>query len=57
MGQPRALSIDDGLFAMCVGDGDVDFFVLPQDHKTNYQLQLVEVTNVDDPKYAETPLY
>lgn len=46
-----------GLFAMRIGKDDVDFFIVPQDHQTNYQLELVEVTSIDNPKYAPVPLY
>lgn len=47
----------DGLFAMRVGKENVDFFIIPQDHQTNYQLELVEVTGIDNPKYDNVPLY
>ncbi len=46
-----------GLFAMRVGDGDTNFFLIPQDHQTNYTLEFVAVVGVDDPKYTDVPLY
>ncbi len=47
----------DGLFAMRIGDAAIDFFIVPEDHKTNYQLELVAVTNTENPEYAAVPLY
>jgi hypothetical protein len=48
---------NEGLFAMRVGGSGVDFFVLPQNHKTNYSLELVEMVNIEDPKYSNVCLY
>ncbi len=47
----------DGLFAMRVGGSAVDFFVVPQNHATNYSLELVDTVDIDDPKYAHVCLY
>ncbi len=48
---------EDGLFAMRLGPTSTDFFIVPEDHKTNYMLELVEICSVDDPKYGEVALY
>jgi hypothetical protein len=48
---------DEGLFAMKIGNGDVSFFVVPRNHETNYTLELIEVTGVDNPAYANVNLY
>lgn len=48
---------NEGLFAMRVGNSDVDFFVLPKNHATNYSLDLVEVVGIENPKYAHVALY
>lgn len=48
---------ENGLFGARVGDGDVEFFVLPTDLKSRPSLRLVEVASVDDPKYETLPIY
>ena len=47
----------DGLFAMRIGGSDVDFFALSQNHKTNYVLELVEITGIENPKYSHIAVY
>lgn len=53
----QPVETNEGLFGVRVGDGDVTFFVLPVDLKSRPTLELVEVTDVDNPKYTELPLY
>lgn len=48
---------DDGLFAMRVGSDDTDFFIIPENHHTNYALELVTVTTLNDPSYETVPVY
>jgi len=47
----------DGQFGVRVGDGEVKFFVLPKDLKTRVELELVQVTNTNDDKFPQLPLY
>ena len=47
----------NGMFGMRVGPEDVTFFVLPKDLKTEMNLGLVEMTDIDNPKYKDLPLY
>ena len=46
-----------GMFGMRVGPEDVKFFILPKDLKTEMNLELVEMTAIDNPKYQDLPLY
>jgi len=48
---------EDGMFGMRVGPEDVTFFVLPKDLKTAMKLDLVEMTDIDNSKYKDLPLY
>jgi hypothetical protein len=47
----------EGQFGVRVGDGTVKFFVVPTDLRSRIKLKLVEVTNIDDPRYSHLPLY
>jgi hypothetical protein len=47
----------DGMFGMRVGPEDVTFFVFPKDLKTEMKLDLVEMTDIDNSKYKDLPLY
>lgn len=47
----------DGRLGVRVGDGDVRFFLLPQDHKQPLTMELVEVAEQDNPNYQTMPLY
>lgn len=47
----------EGQFGVRVGDGKVTFFVIPVDLKARPKLELVEVVNINDSRYAELPLY
>ena len=39
-------------YAMRIGTGDVNLFVFPKDLKTEVQVELIEQTTEDDPKYS-----
>lgn len=47
----------DGLLGVHIGPKDTTFLAIPDDHKTPTQLELVEVTALDDSKYPDLPLY
>jgi hypothetical protein len=47
----------DGLFAMRISNEPVNFFIIPQDLHTNYSLELVELTSIDDPVYKEVAVF
>ncbi len=47
----------EGKFGVRVGDGEVKFFVIPVDMKSRLELKLVEVTDMNDAKYSDLPLY
>lgn len=47
----------DGRFGVRVGDGEVKFFVIPVDLKSRLNLRLIEVTDINNSKYASLPLY
>ncbi len=47
----------EGLFAMRLGAAPTDFFLVPQDHQTNYRLEYIETVTIDDSRYEEVPLY
>lgn len=46
-----------GRFGVHLGPEETTFFVLPKDWSTQLTLKLVEVTDQDNPAYAELPLY
>ncbi len=46
-----------GQFGMRVGPGATSFFVIPEDLASEMTLKLVEVTDEDDPKYPDLPIY
>ncbi len=46
-----------GKFGVHVGDKDVIFFVFAEDINTQLKLELVEITDITDPRYSELPLY
>lgn len=48
---------DNGKFGARIGDGDVSFFVIPKDMESRPLLRLVAITDIDDPKYSDLPLY
>lgn len=48
---------ENGCFGMRIGPGDVDFFTIPTTQHDEVQLRLVELTDVNDPKYPNLPLY
>jgi len=48
---------NEGLFAMRLGSGPTDFFIVPQDHQTNYQLEYIETAKIDELKHKNVPLY
>lgn len=47
----------DGKFGVHVGDSDIDFFVFAKDMRTRPSLELVEITSINNPDYADLPLY
>lgn len=51
----------NGPFGMRIGDGDVEFFVIPDDawsaSPQKLSLEVIELTTEDDPAYADLPLY
>jgi hypothetical protein len=47
----------DGKFGVRVGDGQVKFFIIPQDLKSRLELKLVEVTDMSNEKYSTLPVY
>jgi len=53
----QPVETNQGRFGVRVGDGDVTFFVLPVDLKARPTLELVAVVDINDPQYAELPLY
>jgi len=55
LNQPVVTS--EGRFGVRVGNGDVTFFVIAVDLKARPSLELVDVVDINDPKYAELPLY
>lgn len=48
---------DKGKFGARIGDGDVSFFMIPKDLESQPLLRLVAITDIDDPKYSNLPLY
>lgn len=48
---------DGGVFGARLGDGAVRFFVIPVDMKSRPVLELVTITNIDDPQYTNLPIY
>ncbi|HSH31938.1 MAG TPA: hypothetical protein VK963_04705 [Candidatus Saccharimonadales bacterium] len=53
----RPIRTRNGLFGMAIGGADVEFFALPLKRGTEVQLRLIEVTTIDNPKYANLALY
>ena len=47
----------EGLFGVHVGPKDTTFLALPDDNQSPTKLELVEVTDLDDPRYPDLPLY
>lgn len=47
----------NGKFGMRVGDGEVEFFVIPIDMNAEVRLRLVELTTDGDLRYENLPLY
>jgi hypothetical protein len=48
---------EDGLFGVHIGPKETTFVVWPEDNQSPTQLELVETTTADDPKYPTLPLY
>jgi hypothetical protein len=51
------VELQEGKFGARVGDGEVKFFIIPQDLKSRLELKLVEVTDINNAKYSSLPLY
>ncbi len=51
------LETAEGMFGMRVGGGNVTFFVFPADLSASMKLELIEVTEEDDSRYENIPLY
>ncbi len=51
------IETQEELFGMRIGDNDVTFFLLARDPKTDTCLELVEVVEQNDARYATLPLY
>jgi hypothetical protein len=53
----QPITTSEGKFAVRVGDKEVTFFVLAVDLKSRPFLRLVEITDINNPNYAELQLY
>lgn len=51
------VELDDGKFGVRVGDGEVSFFIIPEDLTSRLELKLVGITLTTDPAYRDLPLY
>ncbi len=47
----------NGMFGMRVGARPIKFFVIPEDLASPMQLDYIETTKEDNPKYEELPVY
>ncbi len=47
----------NGMFGMRVGARPIKFFVVAEDLNTSMQLEYIETTSEEDPKYSELPVY
>jgi len=47
----------DGKFGMRIGKHDIKFFAIDSSFLEPVQLSLVEITNEDNPRYSDLPLY